>query len=65
MDYNEYYIAWLIKQRVSELQAAARRAALLRDVPLPRHPLRVALGTALIRLGAWLLREEYASPSAT
>jgi hypothetical protein len=55
MDYNEFAADILIKQRHAELMAEARRRSL---VP-PRHPrpLRATVGTALIRAGAWLLRE--------
>jgi hypothetical protein len=62
MDLNEYTTGVLIKQRHAELMAEARRQALLRRGGQPRRPLRVTLGTALIRLGAWLLREHYSSP---
>jgi hypothetical protein len=62
MDFNEYTMSVLIKQRHADLLAAARREALLRSLSPPRRPLRAALGTALIRLGAWLLREQYPTP---
>jgi hypothetical protein len=64
MDYNEYYTAWMVKERLSEMRAAAQRDALLRRLPPRRSALRVGLGTVLIRLGSWLLREDYATPSA-
>jgi hypothetical protein len=65
MDLNEYTTSVLIKQRHAELMAEARRQALLRRRDTPRRPLRVRLGTALIRIGAWLLREEYGASRPT
>jgi hypothetical protein len=61
MDFNEYTTMWLIKQRHADLLDAARRQAIAERVR-PRHHGRVRLvvGTALIRVGAWLLRREYA-----
>jgi hypothetical protein len=64
MDLNEYTTTALLRERHAEMVEAARRAALLRGVETGPHPLRTALGTALIRLGAWLLREQYPAPAA-
>lgn len=61
MDFDEYVALALIRQRHEELIAVARRHALLRAVRTPRRPLRTALGAALIRAGAWLLREQYSA----
>ena len=55
MDYDEYALTFLIKQRHAELMAEARRRSLL-QYRQRSQPLRVALGTALIRAGAWLMR---------
>jgi len=60
MDFNEYATMWLIKQRHAETMEAARRHALLSQARPQSGRLRLALGTVLIRLGAWLLRREYA-----
>ena len=57
MDGNEYYTAFILKERLRELHAAARRDALLREIPPRPHPLSMALGTVLIRFGAWLMSE--------
>jgi hypothetical protein len=65
MDLNEYTMSALIKQRHAELVADARRQALLRHRATARRPLRVRLGTALIRIGAWLLREDYGTSRPT
>jgi hypothetical protein len=55
MDFNEFTVHWLIKQRHAELIAEARHRSL---APSRRaRPLRATVGTALIRAGAWLLRE--------
>jgi hypothetical protein len=63
MDFNEYTTAMLVRERHAEMVDAARRDALLRTAPTARRPLRAALGTALIRAGAWLLREHYPAPA--
>ena len=63
MDFNEYTTVALVRERHAEMLEAARRESLLRGAPRPRRPLRAALGTALIRLGAWLLREQYPAPA--
>lgn len=60
MDFNEYAVVSMIKQRHAEMVAEARRDAIIREHTAGRRVLRVTLGTALIRAGAWLLREEYA-----
>ncbi len=59
MEYNEYATQILIKQRHEEMRAAAHREALAREAGVRRRSLRSTLGTALIRWGAWLLREKY------
>jgi hypothetical protein len=51
MDSNEYLIEWLVRQRLAEARAAARRADLAAMASRPRGQLRVAFGSALIRLG--------------
>jgi hypothetical protein len=61
MDFNDYASLWLVKQRHAELLEAARRHALLGRARPETGWLRVALGTTLIRLGAWLLRRQYAT----
>ena len=66
MEYNEYAAQVLIRQRHAELMQAAHREALVRAAKSARpqrRPFRVALGTGLIRWGAWLLRERYPSTS--
>ena len=55
MDVHEYYVEVLIKERLEEARAAAKRASLLRALRPPRQPWRITLGLALIRLGARLL----------
>jgi hypothetical protein len=60
MDFNEYTAMWLIKQRHAEMIESARRQALANRARPRDSRVRLALGTALIRIGAWLLRREYA-----
>ena len=42
------------RQRLDEARAEAARWALLRDLRSARHPLRVAIGYALIKVGHWV-----------
>ena len=63
MEFNEYATRVLIKQRHDEMVAAAHSEAILRAIRPRRRPVRAALGTALIRLGAWLLRASYEGAS--
>jgi hypothetical protein len=56
MDHDEFALRILLKQRHADMLAEARRRSLLQQRQ-PRPPLRVALGTTLIRVGAWLMRE--------
>lgn len=63
MDFNEYAITSLVRQRHAEMVATAARHAIARQQRRrPPVDLRAALGAALIRLGAWLLREHYVTP---
>jgi hypothetical protein len=64
MDYNEYATIFLVRERHAELVAAARRESLIRGLSGPRRTVRATLGTVLIRLGAWLLREAYPATAA-
>jgi hypothetical protein len=62
MDGNEYLTIWLLRERHAAMLAEARRRALAERYGPARGPVRATLGTALIRLGAWLLREPRVSP---
>ena len=42
------------RQRLDEARAEAARCALLRQLRPARHPVRVALGFALIKVGHWV-----------
>lgn len=55
MDLNEYTAEWLVRERLAEARAYARRQSLIESVRPPRRPARVALGNALIRAGHWML----------
>jgi hypothetical protein len=63
MDFNEYVCAALIRERRRELEAEAHRRSLARATR-PRRRWRAALGTALVRAGGWLLREDAVRLSA-
>jgi hypothetical protein len=54
MDLNDYTLMLLVQDRYTEMVLAARRVALLREATRPRRPFRATLGTALLRLDAWL-----------
>jgi hypothetical protein len=51
----EYFTDLMARDRLAELRALAARQSLLRDVRASRPPMRVVLGTALVRLGRWLM----------
>jgi hypothetical protein len=55
MGVNEYLLETLARQRLAEIHAAARRAALAKTLATPRRPLRVVVGETLIRLGTSVL----------
>lgn len=57
MELNEYFVEWLIRERLTEARAHAARRALLDSASPPCRPVRVAVGRALIRLGHWILRQ--------
>jgi CRISPR/Cas system endoribonuclease Cas6 (RAMP superfamily) len=57
MNLNEYVSEALVRERHRELMLEARRIRVARAAA-PRRRLRAALGAALIRLGARLLRDE-------
>jgi hypothetical protein len=59
MDHNEYTLAFLIRQRHAEMLAQARAAAEVQRHRPRRTEVRVVVGAVLIRLGTWLLREDY------
>lgn len=63
MDFNEYFAECLLKERLAEARELAARNALIDSLRLPRRPMRVALGLALIRVGQWILGRvpEYAT----
>lgn len=52
---SDYFVAWLVRERLMETQAAAERARLMGSSRPPRTPLRPALGAALAKLDQGLL----------
>lgn len=56
MDYDPYISELLVEQRLAALRAQAERDRLIRAARGSRRSLRIALGTVLIRVGAWLAR---------
>jgi hypothetical protein len=55
MDWHDYVTSCLVQQALGERRAAAARERLLQAHRLPRPPLRLTVGTALIRLGSRLI----------
>ena len=51
MDMNEYVFEVVVRDRQAELLRAAERSYRVRDGHRVAHPLRVALGRALVRIG--------------
>lgn len=61
MDFNEYALEVLVRDRLEALRTAATR----RRLSLPPRPvttLRARAGHALIRMGSWLLRTTPGEP---
>lgn len=58
MDHDAYTSELLVKQRLAALRAQAERERLTRVARGPRRPLRITLGTILIRVGVWLAHED-------
>ncbi len=58
MDWSEYVTEWLVRESLAERRALAAKDALIRAARPPRRPIRLALGSALIKLGHWLLGAE-------
>ena len=56
MDVNDYLLTTLMRQRIEDMHAAARVAA-LRAAARPRQPLRVVIGRLLVRMGNRLLAD--------
>ena len=53
---DHYLLEYLARQRLAELRESAALYRASKHATLaPRRPLRVALGTALIRVGRWLV----------
>lgn len=44
----------IVRDRLEEARAMAARAALLRSLRPVRRPVRVAVGTALVKIGHWI-----------
>jgi len=63
MDLNEYAAVEMVRDRHAELLRMAQREHLARR-SAARRRWRMTVGTTLIRVGAWLLRDEYAAPGA-
>lgn len=64
MDFNEYALEALVRDRLEALRVAATRRRLALP-PRPVTPLRAHIGHALIRAGQWLLRATPAAPAQT
>jgi hypothetical protein len=62
MDWHEYVTGELIEERLADLRAEAALERQLAACRLPRPPLRVAIGGALIRLGSRIVGAEPAEP---
>lgn len=60
MDFNEYTVTWLLRERRRELEAEAQRRRLAGRTPrTPRRRLWVVLGVVLVRVGSRLMRDEH------
>ena len=55
MDMNEYCLHSMMRERIADIHAEVRAAALRAAVRGPRQPVRVVVGQFLVRLGNRLL----------
>ena len=55
MDMNEYCLHSMMKERIAEIRADVRAAALRAEARGRRRPVRVVLGQLLVRLGNRLI----------
>ena len=51
MEVNSYVLEVLVRERLAEMRARGERANRVREAMGDAHPLRLALGDALIRIG--------------
>jgi hypothetical protein len=51
MEVNSYVLEVLVRERLAEMRAAGERSNRVREAMGNAHPLRFALGDALIRIG--------------
>ena len=61
MDWHHYITGQIVEEQLAERRAVAARERLLQTHRAPRPPLRVAVGTVLIRLGSWIVGAEAAT----
>ncbi|MBI4610374.1 MAG: hypothetical protein HY726_15365 [Candidatus Rokubacteria bacterium] len=55
MDFNDYVVEQLVKERLREAQRLAALGAWHDRPRAPRRRLRAAMGLAMIRVGRWVL----------
>lgn len=65
MDWHEYVADHLVRERLAEYRAAADRERLYQEHRPPRPPLRLTIGSALIRLGSWITGRDAATSLKT
>ena len=51
---NAYLAEWMARERLDEARAFAARQAAIRTFAPTRHPVRMAVGLALIKAGHWV-----------
>ncbi len=51
---NTYLAEWMARERLDEARAFAARQAAIRALTPSRHPVRMAVGRALIKAGHWV-----------
>jgi hypothetical protein len=52
---EDHVVALVARERMQEAVRSAKETKAIRRAGVPRRPARVCLGTALVRLGRWIM----------
>ena len=64
MNLHEDIALLMARERMEDAMRFAELRRALRDARAPRRPVRVRLGTALVRLGRWIMGRSSEGPRA-
>jgi hypothetical protein len=61
---EDYAMLLMARERMEETSRSAEQRRALRSAEAPHRSVRIRLGTALIRLGHWILSRSAATPES-